>query len=339
MFPSRAERRPYKFPNKKIVFLSSRVHPGEVPSQFVMNGILKFLLEERDPRALMLRRLFVFKLIPMLNPDGVHNGNYRTDSRGVNLNRVYLQPSPTLHPSVYAARKLILYAHYGHDTPDDYEYPTEEETNNSEMETASQNAEKKGEAEITESTESRLCAGCIELPLRSQNICGSELEHVARGDDSDLGNEDALASLSSKRGQSNAHQCTFESCDEDSIIENQEGQRNRSTESHVTDNENQTSLASVIGALNPKIEAQSAKPCKPRISFSSKKGIELELSALKATSKGTGFMRTSMVKSTEVESGLFLYVDFHGHATKRGKPFILECAFYADGRLTRYYRS
>lgn len=54
---------------------------------------------------------FVFKLIPILNPDGVSRGHYRTDTNGVNLNRVYMDPDPQKHPTIYAARSLLLFYH------------------------------------------------------------------------------------------------------------------------------------------------------------------------------------------------------------------------------------
>ena len=58
-----------------------------------------------------IRRHFVIKLIPMLNPDGVAHGYYRTDTRGINLNRVYSDPHPKLHPSIFAARSVMLHYH------------------------------------------------------------------------------------------------------------------------------------------------------------------------------------------------------------------------------------
>ena len=58
----------------------------------------------------------------MLNPDGVSRGHYRTDQKGVNLNRVYLNPDFESHPSIYASRSLILFYHH-------YYRVIEEETN------------------------------------------------------------------------------------------------------------------------------------------------------------------------------------------------------------------
>ncbi|XP_035742239.1 cytosolic carboxypeptidase-like protein 5 isoform X1 [Vespa mandarinia] len=114
MFPEKHEERPFKFLDKKVVFISARVHPGETPSSFVLNGFLKFLLNREDQIALHLRRIYVFKLIPMLNPDGVAKGHYRMDTKGVNLNRMYLNPSENDHPTIYAARNLIRYYHHSY---------------------------------------------------------------------------------------------------------------------------------------------------------------------------------------------------------------------------------
>jgi murein tripeptide amidase MpaA len=51
-----------------------------------MEGFLEFIVgNERE--AKVLRDTFVFKIVPMLNPDGVIVGNYRCSLTGLDLNR------------------------------------------------------------------------------------------------------------------------------------------------------------------------------------------------------------------------------------------------------------
>jgi murein tripeptide amidase MpaA len=71
---------------RKAIIISSRVHPGESNSSFTMEGIMDFLLSN-EKEAKHLRDTFVFKLVPMLNPDGVIVGNYRCSLGGCDLNR------------------------------------------------------------------------------------------------------------------------------------------------------------------------------------------------------------------------------------------------------------
>ena len=75
LFPELSGRRICAaFPSKEVLFISARVHPGEVPASHTMKGIIEFLLDPDDPRATELRLRYVFKIIPMLNPDGVYRG-------------------------------------------------------------------------------------------------------------------------------------------------------------------------------------------------------------------------------------------------------------------------
>lgn len=96
---------------KQTVFLSSRVHPGESNASFMIQGAIDFLLQNNNKEAKMLRDQFIFKIVPMLNPDGVINGNYRCNFVGADLNRRWPNPSKLLHPEIYYTKKLLKMCH------------------------------------------------------------------------------------------------------------------------------------------------------------------------------------------------------------------------------------
>ncbi|XP_014644156.1 PREDICTED: cytosolic carboxypeptidase 4 [Ceratotherium simum simum] len=64
-----------QFRKRPYQVITARVHPGESNASWVMKGTLEFLVSS-DPVARLLRENFIFKIIPMLNPDGVINGKY-----------------------------------------------------------------------------------------------------------------------------------------------------------------------------------------------------------------------------------------------------------------------
>lgn len=91
---------------RKCIILTGRVHPGESNSSFVMEGLIKYLVSN-DNTAVTLRDRYVFKVVPMLNPDGVIIGNYRCSLSGHDLNRQYVNPSPKFFPECNAIKQMI----------------------------------------------------------------------------------------------------------------------------------------------------------------------------------------------------------------------------------------
>ncbi|VDN05452.1 unnamed protein product [Thelazia callipaeda] len=94
--------------NRELILISARVHPGENNSSWIMHGIMNFLVSDKR-EAVELRDQFVFKLIPMLNVDGVVNGSHRCSLAGIDLNRTWNQPSPVLHPPIYHSKAIVEY--------------------------------------------------------------------------------------------------------------------------------------------------------------------------------------------------------------------------------------
>ena len=63
-------------------------------------------------RSFLLKILILIPVllyaVPMLNPDGVFLGNYRSSLMGFDLNRHWHNPSPWAHPSLTATKQLLL---------------------------------------------------------------------------------------------------------------------------------------------------------------------------------------------------------------------------------------
>jgi len=71
-----------------------------------MEGIIQFLLS-KDPYATKLLNLYIFKIIPMLNPDGVIIGNFRCSASGADLNRRWILPDQFLHTQIFYLKNYI----------------------------------------------------------------------------------------------------------------------------------------------------------------------------------------------------------------------------------------
>eukprot|EP00826_Nyctotherus_ovalis_P060091 TRINITY_DN8406_c0_g1_i12.p1 TRINITY_DN8406_c0_g1~~TRINITY_DN8406_c0_g1_i12.p1 ORF type:complete len:450 (+),score=76.18 TRINITY_DN8406_c0_g1_i12:1396-2745(+) len=71
-------------------------------------GLINFLLSN-SPQAKILRHNYVFRIIPMLNPDGVIYGNYHCNLLGHDLNRHWKSPERNSQPTVTYAKEVIRY--------------------------------------------------------------------------------------------------------------------------------------------------------------------------------------------------------------------------------------
>ena len=91
---------------KPCIFLLGRIHPGESNSSFVLKGLIEFLLSSH-PAARFLLDHYIVKVVPMVCIDGVIEGFYRCSLTGYDLNRVWPDPSPVLHPEVWYVKDVL----------------------------------------------------------------------------------------------------------------------------------------------------------------------------------------------------------------------------------------
>ena len=93
---------------RKYVVITSRVHSGESLASYVMKGIIDYLV---SPAARNARDKYIFKLIPILNADGVTSGNYRSSIVGLDLNRIWKEADPRIHPEIFYTKEMIKELH------------------------------------------------------------------------------------------------------------------------------------------------------------------------------------------------------------------------------------
>lgn len=62
---------------------------------------------KRNKEADYLRKHYLVKAIPMVNPDGVVVGNYRSNLSGCDLNRNWNTDKKSLYPEIVAIRNYL----------------------------------------------------------------------------------------------------------------------------------------------------------------------------------------------------------------------------------------
>jgi murein tripeptide amidase MpaA len=69
----------------------------------MVEGLIDFLCGPSF-MAEFMRKNAIFKIIPMLNPDGVILGNYRTGLFGKDFNREFHCPDKDIFPEIYSLK-------------------------------------------------------------------------------------------------------------------------------------------------------------------------------------------------------------------------------------------
>lgn len=72
----------------------------------MVEGIMNFLLSDSQEAQYLLDN-YSFRIVPMLNIDGVVNGNARADLSGYDPNRKWTDPSRIYQPIIHNIKKII----------------------------------------------------------------------------------------------------------------------------------------------------------------------------------------------------------------------------------------
>ncbi|NQS97361.1 MAG: T9SS type A sorting domain-containing protein [candidate division Zixibacteria bacterium] len=99
----------YPDDEKRTCWIISRQHPMETPPSFTIQALMECLAGLGIPNREGMLRYLIFKVVPMVNVDGVAEGLSRHNVNGVNLNRCWCSDSTYAgeEPEVEAVHRAI----------------------------------------------------------------------------------------------------------------------------------------------------------------------------------------------------------------------------------------
>lgn len=96
----------------KVIWVIGRQHPGETTSNFFIEGMINYLITLYSNYTITDDKTglhnYIFKIVPMINIDGVIHGNSRGELTGVDPNRMWKKPLRRLCPAISSIKKHIL---------------------------------------------------------------------------------------------------------------------------------------------------------------------------------------------------------------------------------------
>lgn len=93
-------------PSHRKIWIIARQHPGESMAEWFIEGFLQELTKNKDLTNRLLKKMVLY-VVPNMNPDGSILGNLRTNARGANLNREWMNPTMEKSPEVLWVRNRI----------------------------------------------------------------------------------------------------------------------------------------------------------------------------------------------------------------------------------------
>ena len=88
------------------MYVTGRLHAAETHGSWIMKYLIEELTQKAEKYDSILNN-YIVKLVPMINTDGVTIGNARSSLVGLDLNRRWADPNPTIHPEIFFLKEAM----------------------------------------------------------------------------------------------------------------------------------------------------------------------------------------------------------------------------------------